>query len=270
MMRTFKAGTVAVLVALLLASGTSAQAPSPEGEPLPYGGYLAALEEFAASSAATTEHLGPASTVADVAAAYQESLALVEADQQRMLGIVPEPCYAAAHEEVLAYRETAIEFFREALPLMAESKSVLDIFGVFEAMDADLRERHPAAYTEDPDAGGGFKGSYRTILAALVTCDEPASQRPWLRGRVEMLEHGFALTLPDGWVGIDMAGDIDQQITAVAEHLAAEPLQGHKPDLRAAVARSEDLGGWLVDHRRCHHQQLRTGRLSGSHRGDCQ
>ena len=30
MIRTFKAGTVAVLVALLLASGTSAQEPSPQ------------------------------------------------------------------------------------------------------------------------------------------------------------------------------------------------------------------------------------------------
>ena len=38
---------------------------------------------------------------------------------------------------------------------------------------------------------------------------------PWFGGRVEMPEYGFAVTVPDGWVAFDPAGDIADQLDAV-------------------------------------------------------
>ena len=38
---------------------------------------------------------------------------------------------------------------------------------------------------------------------------------PWFGGRVEMPEHGFALTVPEGWVARDPAGDLVAQIDVV-------------------------------------------------------
>jgi hypothetical protein len=39
---------------------------------------------------------------------------------------------------------------------------------------------------------------------------------PWFGGRIEMPEHGFALVLPDGWVGIDSSTDLSEQVAAWA------------------------------------------------------
>ena len=44
---------------------------------------------------------------------------------------------------------------------------------------------------------------------------EPASP-PWFGGRIEMPEHGFALVLPDGWVGVDSSADVSEQVAAWA------------------------------------------------------
>ena len=40
------------------------------------------------------------------------------------------------------------------------------------------------------------------------------SSPPWFGGRIELPEHGFAWTLPEGWIGLDPSADIDAQIDA--------------------------------------------------------
>jgi hypothetical protein len=47
-------------------------------------------------------------------------------------------------------------------------------------------------------------------LGSGAVAQEP-SPPPWFGGRVEMPEHGFAVTVPDGWVAIDITGDVDEQ-----------------------------------------------------------
>jgi len=39
---------------------------------------------------------------------------------------------------------------------------------------------------------------------------------PWFGGRVEMPEYGFAVTVPDGWVAVDVMGDVESQARTVA------------------------------------------------------
>ena len=80
-------------------------------------------------------------------------LELGRVDSQRLQRGVPEPCYAAAHEEILAYRDTAAALFEDVLPMAAESETVMGMFPLIFGMDAELRARHPGAYVEDSTVG---------------------------------------------------------------------------------------------------------------------
>jgi len=56
------------------------------------------------------------------------------------------------------------------------------------------------------------------VLGTGVVAQPPSPSPeppPWFGGRVEMPEHGFAVTVPDGWVAFDLAGDIADQLDAV-------------------------------------------------------
>ena len=75
------------------------------------------------------------------------------------------------------------------------------------------------------------------VLALSVgTVAQEPSPPPWIGGRVEMPEHGFAVTLPDDWAGFDPGGHIDGQL------MAAQALDGRLNASAAAVVR-EDLAG---------------------------
>ena len=52
----------------------------------------------------------------------------------------------------------------------------------------------------------------------LLPAEEPAPP-PWLGGRVEMPEHGFAVTLPDDWVAFDTAADAMSQLEVALDIL---------------------------------------------------
>jgi hypothetical protein len=50
----------------------------------------------------------------------------------------------------------------------------------------------------------------------FLPAEEP-SPPPWLGGRVEMPEHGFAVTLPDDWIGVDTAADAVSQAKVIRD-----------------------------------------------------
>jgi len=59
-----------------------------------------------------------------------------------------------------------------------------------------------------------------SMAAPPVVAQEPSPEPPpWLGGRVEMPEHGFALTLPDDWVAFDTAADAASQLGAASDFL---------------------------------------------------
>ena len=149
-------------------SGSSAPTATATSEPMPFEDYVAALEAFGAND--PTAGLTTTSTPAEVVAALEASVALAIADQVRISTIVPEPCYAEAHDAVYAYRQSAIELLQGILPELSVAGSVPDMVPTLEAMDAELYARHPVAFIEPPDSAAGFQGSSQNILAALATC----------------------------------------------------------------------------------------------------
>ena len=81
---------------------------------MPFEDYVAALEAFGAND--PTAGLTTTSTTAEVVAALDASVGLAIADQVRISAIVPEPCYAEAHDAVYAYRQSVIELFQDVFP----------------------------------------------------------------------------------------------------------------------------------------------------------
>jgi hypothetical protein len=164
---------VALAVLSPVSSSIAQQAsPSPQatlGQPLPYAEYVAALEELRSQD--PMAELGATSTTDDVVAAMEEMLVLAEGYGVWLDTVVPEPCYAFAHEELSAYWQSAIELYREFLPLLAPAETVVDMLPTVEAMDEELRLRHPSAYVQAADPTDGFQGSPFNILDAMAACE---------------------------------------------------------------------------------------------------
>ena len=69
---------------------------------------------------------------------------------------------------------------------------------------------------------------------------------PWFGGRVEMPEHGFAVTLPDDWVAFDTAGDTESQLEAASGFLGTSGWPVEDTELVDAFASAAASGGGLV------------------------
>ena len=65
---------------------------------------------------------------------------------------------------------------------------------------------------------GLLAGSLVLTLGVGVAAQAP-SPPPWLGGRVEMPEQGFAVTLPDDWVALDTSVDGLDQVEAISDFL---------------------------------------------------
>jgi hypothetical protein len=59
---------------------------------------------------------------------------------------------------------------------------------------------------------------------------------PWFGGRVELPRYGLALTVPDGWVAVDLTADIDGQAALLASRVQQD-LEACASDLCAAMRR---------------------------------
>ena len=75
---------------------------------------------------------------------------------------------------------------------------------------------------------GLLAGLLVAALGSGVVAQSPSSP-PWFGGRVEMPGHGFAWTLPDGWVGFDPSADIADTLARLlyvtGEHESAMDLE---------------------------------------------
>lgn len=96
------------------------------------------------------------------------------------------------------------------------------------------------------------------LVALLLSLSSGASGQspspeppPWLGGRVEMPEHGFALTLPEGWVAFDLTGDIEAQLrTGLAwfDDLSADAEQEFITLVAGTAASGSQLVAWHSSH----------------------
>ena len=136
---------------------------------MPYADYRAALEAFARNQ--RSYEGGTVPTVEETIASIEETIALARADTERLQAVVPEDCYRAAHDEMIAYRTTAIAPFEDTLPILADAEAAMGMVPFILAMDAELRTRHPDAYVEDPDNMTGFRSEPLNILGTLATCE---------------------------------------------------------------------------------------------------
>jgi hypothetical protein len=78
-----------------------------------------------------------------------------------------------------------------------------------------------------------------TVLAACLlgvgatpAIAQESSSPPWFGGRVEMPEHGVAITIPDDWIAFDLTADTDEQVDIVYQ------LMGDQSEVRSDVPKA--------------------------------
>lgn len=174
-MRRLVTGTVISLVAIAqLASASLAQDASPSAgpvnvDPVPYAEYVAALEAFTTDDPFAGVSDPP--TRDELVAGFEQLVANALVEQGRLAAVVPEDCYAEAHQELLAYWQSSIELTGQVATELAAAATLEGLVPMVNEMDAELYARHPIAYVESTDGSGGFQGSPFNILDALATCE---------------------------------------------------------------------------------------------------
>jgi hypothetical protein len=178
-MRRLLTGSVISLVAIVqLASASLAQDASPSAgavsaDPVPYAAYVAALEAFTTDDPFAGVSDPP--TQEQLVAGFEQLVANATVEQDRLVAVVPEDCYAEAHQELLAYWQSSIALTGQVATELAAATSVEGLVPMVNEMDAELYARHPFAYVESADGSGGFQGSPFNILDALATCEVAAT-----------------------------------------------------------------------------------------------
>jgi hypothetical protein len=185
MRRVVSASLIALVAVAQLATLSLAQdaAASPDpssappvvaGEPLPYADYVAALEAFTLQPSPFAA-MSDAPTKEEVVTGFRNLVAMATTEQERLAGVVPEACYAEAHEQLLAYWQSSLELTAQGADQLEAAASVEEVGPISTALDEILFQRHPVAYVEVEDGSGGFQGSVFNILDALATCDDGAA-----------------------------------------------------------------------------------------------
>ena len=152
-------------------ASASPVAASASADAIPFIEYVAALEAFTQDD--PFAGLGDPPTKEEILAGFGMLIANATAEQGRLVAVVPEECYAAAHAELLAYWQSSIDATSEAAAQL-EAASLEELPAIAGALDETLRTRHPIAYVEASDGSGGFEGSPFNILEALAACDAPS------------------------------------------------------------------------------------------------
>ncbi len=173
---------VVTIVALFVAVMASTPWPvaAQDAEPVQYPEYRAAIAAFTDAEAALSDSAGTVSTVDESIARFEETVQRYDAEVARLAAVTPEPCYADAHEEYMAYWRYRIATFRDTIPLMADAESVMGMgmLPMILIADATIRKAHPLAYVEDQNALGGFQSEPMNIFDSLATCEPLPTASP--------------------------------------------------------------------------------------------
>jgi hypothetical protein len=156
---------LAIMALVLLLAPAQALAQ----EVVPYQSYRTEL----AAGLATPDRSTPPLTIGNLIALAEESAARWEAQLAWLGYVIPEPCYADAHAEVLAYLTDSIATLRDAEPLMRAADSAMGAMGILLAAVESLRATHPSAFVQASSTLGGYTADTLHILDTLATCEGP-------------------------------------------------------------------------------------------------
>lgn len=151
MQRTLVSALTWLVVALPSVGVVAAQSDAPT----PYAEYRAGVEAFQTAGESSSD--GQMPTVEAVIESFSANIDRTRAEVGRLMAITPEPCYADAHAEMIAFREYVIVTYRDTLPLIEDAESVMGMFPMLLAADATVRAAHPAAYVPDESNMTGFR-----------------------------------------------------------------------------------------------------------------
>jgi len=85
-----------------------------------------------------------------------------------------------------------------------------------------------------------------SLVASPVVAEEPSpAPPPWFGGRVEIPEHGYAVTIPEDWAAFDMTAD-DETQTQVISRVFGAALQDLMPSELAAMRAIGAKSAFLV------------------------
>ncbi len=112
----------------------------PSVDPLPYAEYVAALEAFTQDD--PFAGLSDPPTKKEVLVGLRKLRASSMTEQERLLALVPEGCYADAHAELLGYWQSSIEGVTEAA-VQLKSSSLAELISITDAMDDDAPAAPP-------------------------------------------------------------------------------------------------------------------------------
>ena len=94
---------------------------------------------------------------------------------------------------------------------------------------------------------GLLAGLLVLALGSGVVAQEPSPEPPpWFGGRVEMPEHGFAVTGPDHWVAFDATGDVDEQVRTAVTMLDLELFEASAQSIAESLRSAGQSGSQLV------------------------
>lgn len=172
MQRTLVSALTWLVVALPSVGVVAAQSDAPT----PYAEYRAGVEAFQTAGESSSD--GQMPTVEAVIESFSANIDRTRAEVGRLMAITPEPCYADAHAEMIAFREYVIVTYRDTLPLIEDAESVMGMFPMLLAADATVRAAHPAAYVPDESNMTGFRLEPLNILDTMATCGPGGPAQP--------------------------------------------------------------------------------------------
>ncbi len=172
---------VALALAVLL-TGSAVRAQSPAGTITPPDAYRAALVIYRDLLAADDDDEQEGiPTVADMQAGLAVSRERLTAERDRLAAITPDPCYADAHAQYLAYADYGFELLADMDAALAKATTMFDILPLLLAAGAELEARFPAFYKPGPSpapgtitmGGSGNVSDYVLAFDVLNICGLP-------------------------------------------------------------------------------------------------
>lgn len=167
-MRRTLISALAWLVVVLASEGVAA---AQSDAPTPYAEYRAGVEAAIEAERVAQESTGTISTVKDTILRFHASLDRAQAEVDRLKAITPEPCYADANAELIAYQEYSIATLRDTLPLIEDAESVMGMLPLLFAAAETIRAAHPAAFVKDASSMSGWIAKPINILDTFATCE---------------------------------------------------------------------------------------------------